>query len=134
MMTHPRKRKRLIKTILWIILASRIIRMLIYYLFHLVNPLTLMEKTIPFGAIKCVVIYFLSILVFGKLWKTECNLTVVTIMGDRYPPGPLEVKNPCIGPQTSHPTKSSHRGPGKDYNGSGPNQEGNGLMPGSPAD
>jgi hypothetical protein len=29
-----------------------IIQMLIYYLFHLVNPLTLMEKTIHFGAIK----------------------------------------------------------------------------------
>jgi hypothetical protein len=45
----------------------------------LVNPVTLMEKTILFGVIKCVVIYFLSILVFGKLWKMECNLTVVTI-------------------------------------------------------
>jgi hypothetical protein len=55
-------------------------RMLIYYPFHLVNPLTLMEKPILFGAIKCIFIYFLSILVFGKLWKTECNLTVVTIM------------------------------------------------------
>jgi amino acid transporter len=40
--------------------------MLIYCLFHLENPLTLMEKTILFGVIKCVVIYFLSILVFGK--------------------------------------------------------------------
>jgi hypothetical protein len=30
------------------------------------KPLTLMEKTILFGAIKCVVTYFLSILVFGK--------------------------------------------------------------------
>jgi hypothetical protein len=30
------------------------------------NPLTLMEKTILFGVIKCIVIYFLSILVFGK--------------------------------------------------------------------
>jgi hypothetical protein len=44
------------------------------------KPLTLMEKTIPFRAIKCVVIYFLSILVFGKLWKMECKLTVVTIL------------------------------------------------------
>jgi hypothetical protein len=40
--------------------------MLIYYLFHSVNPLALMEKTILFGVIKCVVIYFLSILVFEK--------------------------------------------------------------------
>jgi hypothetical protein len=39
-----------------------------------------MEKTILFGAIKCVVIYFLSNLAFGKLWKMECNLTVVTII------------------------------------------------------
>ena len=33
----------------------------------LVNPLTLMEKTILFGVIKCVVIYSLSILAYGKL-------------------------------------------------------------------
>jgi hypothetical protein len=79
-MTHLRKGKQLIKTILLIVLASRIIRMLIYYLFHSVNPLSLMEKTIPFGVIKCIAIYFLSILVFGKLWKMECNLTVVTIL------------------------------------------------------
>jgi hypothetical protein len=38
----------------------------IYCLFHSVNPLTWMEKTILFGAIKCVVTYFLTILVFGK--------------------------------------------------------------------
>jgi|SRR5690349_17477185 hypothetical protein len=43
-----------------------------YYLFHSVNPHTLMEKTIIFGVIKCVVTYFLSILVFGKLLKMEC--------------------------------------------------------------
>jgi hypothetical protein len=49
-----------------IILASLIIRMLIYYLFHLENPNTLMEKTIHFGVIKCAVTYFLSILVFGN--------------------------------------------------------------------
>jgi hypothetical protein len=36
------------------------------------NPHTLMEKTIHFGVIKCVVTYFLSILVFGKLLKMEC--------------------------------------------------------------
>jgi amino acid transporter len=38
----------------------------IYCLFYLENPLTLMEKAILFGVIKCVVIYFLSILVFVK--------------------------------------------------------------------
>jgi hypothetical protein len=78
--TLRRKRKQLIRTILLIILASLIIRMFIYYLFHSVIPLALMEKTILFGAIKCVVIYFLPILVYEKLWKMECNLTVVTIM------------------------------------------------------
>jgi hypothetical protein len=36
-------------------------------------------------------------------------------VGDRYPAGPLEGKNPCVGLQTSHPTRTSHRGPGKDY-------------------
>jgi hypothetical protein len=41
--------------------------MRIYYQFPLENLHTLMEKAIHFGAIKCVVIYFLSILVFGKL-------------------------------------------------------------------
>jgi hypothetical protein len=75
-----RKGKQLIRTTLLIILTSLIIRMLVYYLFLLVNPLTLMEKTILFGVIKCVVIYFLSILVFGKFWKMECNLTVVKIL------------------------------------------------------
>jgi hypothetical protein len=38
------------------------------------------------------------------------------LVGDRYPPGPLEGENPCVGTQTSRPTRSSHRGPGKDYN------------------
>jgi hypothetical protein len=37
-------------------------------------------KTILFGAIKCVVIYSLSILVFGKQSKAECNLIVLTIL------------------------------------------------------
>jgi hypothetical protein len=37
-------------------------------LFHLVNPPppTLMETTTLFGVIKCIVIYFLSILAFEK--------------------------------------------------------------------
>jgi hypothetical protein len=48
----------------------------IYFLFLSENPHTLMERITHFGAIKCVVIYFLSILVFGKLWKTGCILIV----------------------------------------------------------
>jgi DNA integrity scanning protein DisA with diadenylate cyclase activity len=67
-----RKRKRFIKTILLIILTSLITRMLIYYLFHLENHHTLMEMIIHFGVIKCVVIYFPSIPIFGKLLKMEC--------------------------------------------------------------
>jgi hypothetical protein len=78
--TLHRKRKRLIKTILLIILASLIIRMPIYYLFHLENPHTLMERTIHFGVIKCVVTYFPSILVFGKLLKMECISVAQTIL------------------------------------------------------
>jgi hypothetical protein len=42
------------------------ILMLIYYRFHLVNLHSLMEKTTLFGVTKCVVTYFLSILVFGR--------------------------------------------------------------------
>jgi hypothetical protein len=42
-------------------------------------PPTLMEKTILSGVIKCVVIYFLSILASGKLLKTECTLIVLTM-------------------------------------------------------
>jgi hypothetical protein len=43
------------------------------------NPPTLMEKTILSRVIKCVVIYFLSILVSGRLLKTECTLIVLTM-------------------------------------------------------
>jgi hypothetical protein len=78
--TLRRKRKRLIITILLIILASLIIQIPIYYLFHLENPHTLMERTIHFGVIKCVVTYFPSILVFGKLLKMECISIVLIIM------------------------------------------------------
>jgi hypothetical protein len=42
-------------------------------------PPTLMEKTILSGVIKCVAIYFLSILASGKLLKTECTLIVLTM-------------------------------------------------------
>jgi hypothetical protein len=52
----------------------------IYYLFHLENLHTLMERTIYFGVIKCVVTYFLSILVFGKFLKMECILIALTIL------------------------------------------------------
>jgi hypothetical protein len=44
------------------------------------NPHTSMERITHFGAIKCVVIYFLSILAFGKLWKMGCILIVRIIL------------------------------------------------------
>jgi hypothetical protein len=68
--------KRLIKTIHLIIPVFHTTQMHIYYQFLLENLHTLMENTIHFGAIKCVVIYFLSILAFGKLWKMECTSIV----------------------------------------------------------
>jgi hypothetical protein len=40
--------------------------MLIYCLFLLASPLTLMGKIVLFEIIKCVVIYFLFVLAFGK--------------------------------------------------------------------
>jgi hypothetical protein len=52
----------------------------IYFLFLLENPHTLMERIAHFGAIKCVAIYFLSILAFGKLWKMGCILIVRIIL------------------------------------------------------
>jgi hypothetical protein len=67
MMTLHRKRERLIKTTLLTILACRTIQMHIYFQFPLGNLHTLMERTIRFGVIKCVVIYSLSILAFRKL-------------------------------------------------------------------
>jgi hypothetical protein len=60
-----------------IISACRTIQMRIYFQFPLENLHTLMEKTILSGVIKCVVIYFLSILASGKLLKTECTLIVL---------------------------------------------------------
>jgi hypothetical protein len=53
--------------------------MFISYQFLLGNLHTLMEKITLFGVTKCVVTYFLSILVFGRLLKTECILIVPTI-------------------------------------------------------
>jgi hypothetical protein len=49
-----------------IILVFLSIPMLICFQFILVNLHTLMERTILFGVTKCVVIYSLSILVFGR--------------------------------------------------------------------
>jgi hypothetical protein len=73
------RRKRLIKTIHLIILVFCSIQMFICYQFHLGNLHTLMEKTTLSGVIKCVVIYFPSILVCGRLLKTKCILIVLTI-------------------------------------------------------
>jgi hypothetical protein len=61
-----------------IIPVFRTIQMPIYFLFLLENPHTLMERVTHFGVIKCVVIYFLSILAFRKLWKMEC-ISIVRI-------------------------------------------------------
>jgi hypothetical protein len=75
--TTPHQRKRWsIKIIRSIIPVFRTIEMHIYFLFLLENLHTLMERITHFGAIKCVVIYFLSILAFGKLWKMGCILIV----------------------------------------------------------
>jgi hypothetical protein len=68
------KKKTVNQNYILIILIFRTIQMHIYFIFLLENLQTLMEKTIHFGAIKCVVIYFLSILVFEKLSKVECIL------------------------------------------------------------
>jgi hypothetical protein len=68
-MTIPFLRKRRSnKTILehlLITLAFCIIQMCIYFLYLLASLLTLMGRPIHGGVIKCVVIYFLFILVFG---------------------------------------------------------------------
>jgi hypothetical protein len=77
-MTTTRKRNRLTQIIHLIILVFLLIPMLIYFQFHLGNLRTLMEKTTHFGVTKCVVTYFLSIQVFGRLLKMECILIVLT--------------------------------------------------------
>jgi hypothetical protein len=66
MMTTMRKRNRLTQTFLLIILVFRIILVPICSLFLLVNLHTLMERTTLFGVTKCVVIFSLFILVFGR--------------------------------------------------------------------
>jgi hypothetical protein len=60
------KKKTVNQTIPLTILVFHTTQMLIYYLYLLASPLTLMGKNIIFGVIKCVVIYFLFILAFGK--------------------------------------------------------------------
>jgi hypothetical protein len=65
-MTTTRKRKQSIQTFLLIILVFRKAQMLIYSPFHLVNLLTLMERTTDFGVTKCVVICSLSIQAYGR--------------------------------------------------------------------
>jgi hypothetical protein len=48
--------------------------------------------------------------------RMDVSVFRVTVnVGDRYLTGPLEGENPCVGPQTSRPARSSHRGSGKDY-------------------
>jgi hypothetical protein len=64
--TTTRKRNRLIQIFQLIILVFLSIPMLICFEVLLVNLHTLMERTTLFGVIKFVVIYFLSILVFGR--------------------------------------------------------------------
>jgi hypothetical protein len=60
------KKKWLIQFFHLIILVFLSIPMLICFQFLLVNLHTLMERTTLFVVTKCVVIYFLSILVFGR--------------------------------------------------------------------
>jgi DNA integrity scanning protein DisA with diadenylate cyclase activity len=78
--TTLQRRKRLIETIHLITPVFHLIQMLICYQFHLGNLPTLMEKTILSGVIRCVVIYFLSILASRRLLKTECTLIVLTML------------------------------------------------------
>jgi hypothetical protein len=66
MMTTTRKGKQSIQTFLLIILVFRKAQMLIYSPFHLVNLLTLMERTTDFRVTKCVVICSLSIQAYGR--------------------------------------------------------------------
>jgi hypothetical protein len=74
--TTTRKRNRLTQIFHLIILVFRIIPMPICFLFLLVNLHTLMERTTLFGVTKCVVTFYLFILVFGRYLRMECNLIV----------------------------------------------------------
>jgi hypothetical protein len=64
--TTTRKRKRSIQTFLLITLVFCKVSMLIYSPFHLVNLLTLMERTTDFRVTKCVVTCSLSIQAYGR--------------------------------------------------------------------
>jgi hypothetical protein len=64
--TTTRKRKRSIQTFLLIILVFCKVQMLIYSPIHLVNLLTLIERTTDFGVTKCVATCSLSIQVYGR--------------------------------------------------------------------
>jgi hypothetical protein len=61
-----RKRRRLTLIFLSITLVFLKVPMLIYSPFHLVNLLTLMERTTDFGVTKCVVTCSLSIQAYGR--------------------------------------------------------------------
>jgi hypothetical protein len=60
------KKKTVNSNFLLITLVFLKVQMLIYYPFHLVNLLILMERTTDFGVIKCVVTCSLSILAYGR--------------------------------------------------------------------
>jgi hypothetical protein len=63
---YDEKKKRLTQNFHLIILVFCITPMPICFLFLSVNLHTLMERTMLFGVTKCVVTFFLSILVFGR--------------------------------------------------------------------
>jgi hypothetical protein len=71
--TKKRWSNKTIPRPLLIILVFLTIPILIYCLFLLANPLTLMGKIIHGGVIKCGIIYFLFILAFGMLLRMECS-------------------------------------------------------------
>jgi hypothetical protein len=63
---YEEKKKTVNSNFFLITLTFRIIQILICFLFHPVNLLTLMERTTDFGITKCVVICFLFIQVYGR--------------------------------------------------------------------
>jgi hypothetical protein len=64
--TTPRQSNKITLRRLLITLSFLMVQMLIYYPFCLANHLTLMGKTTHGEVIRCIVIYFHSILAFGK--------------------------------------------------------------------
>jgi hypothetical protein len=71
------------------------------------NPHTLMERIIHFGVIKCVVIYFPSILVFGKLLKMECISIALIIPYLLMSVGTLKLGYPLLLYKDEEPTRLS---------------------------